>query len=148
MSKREVEASPPREKVAVRPAGPRRSRVIIHKVGPLSVLRWSLFFYFCVFMIFFIAAWMIFGVLDAAGVLKTIGEFLGSLSLGTCEAQAGQETSKCIFYFDQGWIFSRLFVAGVVVVVIWSVINTLVSLLYNLVSDVIGGIEMTLVEKR
>lgn len=148
MSKRGIEAAPPRSSAPVRAAGPRRTRIVIRKVGPLSVLRWSLFFYFCVFMIFYVAAWMIFGVLDAGGVLDTVGEFLGSLSLGTCRQVAGEETSKCVFDFNQGWIFSRMFVGGVVVVAIWSVINTLISLLYNLVSDVIGGVEMTLVEKR
>lgn len=131
----------------MRAAGPRRTRVIIRKVGPLSVLRWSLFFYFCVFMIFYVAAWMIFGILDAGGVLSTLGDFLGSLSLGTCQ-NVGEQSAKCVFVFNQGWIFSRLFLGGIAVVVIWSIINTLVSLLYNLVSDVIGGVEMTLVEKR
>ena len=33
-------------------------------------------------------------------------------------------------------------------VVLWSFFNLLVTLLYNLVSDIIGGIEMTLVDKR
>jgi hypothetical protein len=49
---------------------------------------------------------------------------------------------------NAGWIFTRLFLAGSVLVVIWSVINLLIALLYNLVSDVLGGIEMSLVERR
>jgi hypothetical protein len=128
--------------------GPRRTRVVIKRIGPLSVLRWSLFFYFCIFLIFFFAAWFIYGVLDTAGILSRVGEFLGSLSLGTCTAGTTDSASTCVFKFDQGWIFSRLFVFGVVVVVVWSTITVLVSFLYNLVSDVIGGVELTLVERR
>jgi hypothetical protein len=33
-------------------------------------------------------------------------------------------------------------------VVIWSFINLLVAILYNLVSEILGGIELTLVERR
>ena len=33
-------------------------------------------------------------------------------------------------------------------VVLWTLINVFVALLYNLISDVVGGIEVTLAEKR
>jgi hypothetical protein len=35
-----------------------------------------------------------------------------------------------------------------VAVVIWSLINFLVALAYNLVSDVVGGLELTLAESK
>ncbi len=37
---------------------------------------------------------------------------------------------------------------GLGLVVIWSIINTLVCFMYNLISDLVGGIEITLAEKR
>lgn len=143
MSKRSVEVAPPRAPVPI--GGGRRTRAVIRKVGPLSVLRWSMFFYFCLFLIFFFAMWIIYGVLESTGVMKSLGNLLGGAGLGTCPADPNAD---CTFAFDQGWIFSRLFIVGVVLVCIWSVINVLVVLLYNLVSDVIGGIEITLAEKR
>ena len=33
-------------------------------------------------------------------------------------------------------------------VVLWTLINVFVALLYNLISDVVGGIEVTLSERR
>jgi hypothetical protein len=39
-------------------------------------------------------------------------------------------------------------VTGAVMVVVWSLINVFVVFLYNLISDVIGGIEVTLSERR
>lgn len=147
MSQRRIEVAPPRAQ-APGLGGPRRTRVIVKRIGPLTVLRWALFFYFCIFLIFFFAAWFIYEVLDSSGILQRVGEFLGSLSLGTCDQSAAASQATCVFKFDQGWLFSRFFVFGVLVVVVWSVITVLVSLLYNLVSDVIGGVELTLVEKR
>lgn len=146
MAKRGIEVAPPRAEAPR--TGPRRTRVVIKRVGPLSVLRWSLFFYFCIFLIFFFATWFIYGVLDTSGILTRVGDFLGSLSLGTCTPGTTSSASTCVFTFDQGWIFSRLFVFGIIVVLVWSTITVLVSFLYNLVSDVIGGIELTLVERR
>jgi hypothetical protein len=43
-------------------------------------------------------------------------------------------------------LFARLFLVGVVGVVVWSLVNTCVVLLYNLVSDVVGGVQVTLSE--
>lgn len=144
MAKRSIEVAPPRVGSPV--AGPRRTRVIIRKIGPLSVLRWSLFFYFCIFLIFFFAAYIIFGVLESTGVLKSLGTLLGGAGLGTCPQNDPNAT--CTFEFNSGWIFSRLFVIGLMLAIVWSIINVLVSLLYNLVSDVIGGVELSLIEKR
>jgi hypothetical protein len=33
-------------------------------------------------------------------------------------------------------------------VVVWSLINLMVAFLYNLISDVVGGVEITLAEKK
>jgi hypothetical protein len=125
----------------------RRTRVIVRKVGPWSVLRWSLFFYFCVMLIFFFAAVFVYGILQSAGVLSGISKLAESAGLGCTTVPAGQ-TASCHFEFHSGYIFSRMFVIGVVLVLIWSVVNMLISILYNLVSEILGGIELTLVERR
>jgi hypothetical protein len=52
------------------------------------------------------------------------------------------------FRFNGGWIFSRLFFVGVALVLLWSVIKVIASLIYNLVSNIVGGIEVTLAERR
>ena len=147
MAGRETQVASPRTGPPV--GGPRRTRVVIRRVGPLSVLRWSLFFYFCVFLIIFFSSMIIFGVLESGGVLDSVGRFLGTLGLGSCQKVSPESTeTTCNFAFNSGWIFPRFFVFGAITVCVWSVINVLVVFLYNLVSDVIGGVEMTFVEKR
>ena len=42
----------------------------------------------------------------------------------------------------------RLFLVGVAGVIIWSLVNMLVAVLYNLVSDVVGGVQISLGEKE
>jgi len=40
-----------------------------------------------------------------------------------------------------------MFIIGIVGVFVWSLVNTLVAVLYNLVSDVVGGVQVTLAER-
>jgi len=147
VSRRIAEVRPP-----VRPPRPaalaRRTRVVVRKVGPWSVLRWSLFFYFCIMLIFFFAMVIVYWILGSVGILAAAAKLAGSLSLGDCSKVVANSQTPCIFEFNGGWIFSRLFIFGVGMVLLWSIVNVLVALLYNLVSDVIGGVELTLVEKR
>ena len=147
MARRGTEVAP----VTAQPkgvAGPRRTRVVIRKVGPWTVFRWSLLFYFCVMLIGLLALFIIFQVLDASGFLDSIGKLLGKAFGVGCPPGPHDIEVDCVMTFSASWIFTRLFLVGSVLVVIWSVINLLIALLYNLVSDVLGGIEMSLVERR
>lgn len=140
--------TPPPSKTTVRTGPPRRTRVVVRKVGPLSVLRISLFFYFCLFLILFFTLLILFGFLKSSGALESVGNVLAQLNIyGECKTVAGDLVCPGDT-FESGAIFSRLFFAGLGLVGVWSIINVLVAFLYNLVSDVIGGIELTLGEKR
>jgi len=123
--------------------GARRTRVVVRSVGPLSVLKFSLIFYFCVMLIVFFALAIIYAVLSAAGAMEEIGKLLGYF-FGTGETGTRDPEPIAI---NGGALFSWLFVGGLVFTVVWSVINVFVAFLYNLISDIVGGIDVTLAEK-
>ncbi|MEO8477471.1 MAG: DUF3566 domain-containing protein [Actinomycetota bacterium] len=123
--------------------GSRRTRVVVRRIGPLSVLKFSLIFYFCVMLIVFFALAIIFAVLSAAGAMTEIGKLLGYF-FGTGEAGTRDPEPIAI---NGGVIFTWLFFGGVVFTLVWSVINVFVAFLYNLISDIVGGIDVTLAEK-
>lgn len=128
---------------------PRRTRVIVRKVGPWSVLKFSLLFYTCVMLVVLLALAILYSILDAAGALDSVGSLIASLRLGgECVEAAGKAEPVCTFAFDGGWLFSRALGLGLVGVALWSLVNVFVAFLYNLISDVVGGIEVTLGEKR
>jgi hypothetical protein len=116
----------------------RRTRVVVKKVGPWSVLRFSLLFYFCVMVATWLGLLIIYKFLGAIGVLHSIEH--GIRGIGTSVWKN--------WSIHGGWLFSRLFMIGLVMVVFGSIVNFFAAFLYNLISDFVGGIELTLTERR
>jgi hypothetical protein len=102
-------------------------------------LKVSLLFYFCVMLILMLALALVYWALGVFGVLDSAAKLLTTAGFGS---------PRTGFTFNGYWIFSRLFFIGVVGVAIWSFVNFFLALLYNLVSDVLGGVSVTLAEKR
>jgi hypothetical protein len=114
----------------------RQARVIIRKVGPWSVLKFSLLFYLCVMAVILGALMILYSVLGALGALDTVEDLIRSLF------------SDDSFQIHGDWLFTRAVTIGLGMVILWTLINVFVAFLYNLISDIVGGIEVTLSERR
>ena len=114
---------------------PRQTRVVIRKVGPWSVFKFSILFYFCVMLVILLALAMLYSVLGAIGALDSMTKLLRDVGFENFEIHGD-------------WLFTRLTMIGIVMVFVWSALNVFVAFLYNLISDVVGGIEVTLAERR
>ncbi len=115
---------------------PRQTRVVLRRVGPWSVFKFSLLFYFCIMLVVLLALAMLYAVLGAVGALDSITRLARDLF-------ADQS-----FAIHGSWIFARLTLVGLAMVLVWSLVNVFVAFLYNLISDVLGGVEVTLAERK
>jgi len=131
---RTVEIAPP--PVRQRTPEARSTRVIVKRVGPWSIFKFSLLFYFCVMLVVLLGLTILYNVLAAVGVLDSASKLLGDLGFGKN------------FRFHGWWLLERAFAVGVVMVVFWSLVKLLITFMYNLISDLVGGIEITLTERR
>jgi Transmembrane domain of unknown function (DUF3566) len=120
-------------------AGSRRAEVVLRRVNAWSVLRVSLLFYFCVMVILVFALSIVYWVLGIMGVLNSVSDLLTNI-LG--------ESGSSNYIINGQWLFFRALVIGAAWVVIWSLVNMLLALLYNLIADVVGGIRITLAEPK
>ena len=136
---RAVEAPPRRDAGRVPGGGSRQAKVVITRVQPWSILKFSLLFYFCIMLIFVFGLLILYWLLGLIGVLDTVTKTLQQFAFGS---------TKSGFKINGFWIFSRLFVVGVIGVVGWSIVNMFIAVLYNLVADVIGGVQITMSEQR
>jgi hypothetical protein len=131
--------------------GARRTRVEIRQLSPLSVLKFSLIFYFCVFLVVYLAMAIIWAVLSASGVIDSLEQLLGTVfpSQGAFTESGGLSTRGAPpLEIDTGKVFTWIFLLGCVGVAIWSLINVFVAVMYNLISDIVGGVEVTLADRR
>jgi len=120
--------------------------VVIRRLGPLSVLKFSLFFYFCVWLTVFFALVIIYMLMSAVGAVDSLEKLLGYVF-----APAGQDISTggaTPIEIKEGVVGFAVFLGGCVLTLVWSLINVLAAFLYNLIGDVVGGLEVTLAEKR
>jgi uncharacterized membrane protein len=118
------------------PARSRRARVVLRKVEPWSVLKISFLFYLCVMVVIIGAMMILYAILGAIGALDSLTRLIRDLFADRS------------FEIHGGWLFTRGLSIGLVLVVLWTLINVFVVFLYNLLSDVVGGIEVTLSERR
>lgn len=114
----------------------RQARVVVRKLGPWSVLKISFLFYVCVLVVFLGAMVILYGALGAIGALDSLTRLIRDLF-------ADQS-----FEIHGDWLLSRGLAVGFGLVVLWTLINVFVVFLYNLLSDIVGGIEVTLSERR
>ncbi len=114
----------------------RRVRRIIRHVEPWSVLKISIFFYACLWVIFLVAGFMIWGVAESSGTVDKIESLIIDLfALDT-------------FDFDAGQIFRGYALGGLALSIAGTTFNVLMCLLFNLISDLTGGLRITMIEEE
>jgi len=121
---------------SVRRAGsPRRVRVVIRRVNPLSVLKFSLLFYFCLMLVGLVGLSILYTILASMGVIENFEKTISSVGVYTN------------FEIDPGYLLRTLAIIGLISTVLWAAVTVFVAFLYNLIADLVGGIEVTLSEK-
>jgi hypothetical protein len=131
--------------------GVRRTRVEVRRIGPFSVLKFSLIFYFCIFLVIYLSLAIIWGILSASGAIDSLEQLLGVIfPSSAAQSPTGQLSTGAAppLEIATGQLFTWLFIGGCVGVAIWSCINVFIAVMYNLISDIVGGVEVTLADRR
>ena len=123
----------------------RRARLVVRRVDPWSVLKFSLLFSLCLLIVFVVAVAALYFALDALGVFDSVNQFVRDV---TQTSQGGTTTGGFDVTFSAGKVIGGAAVIGLINVVIITAIGTLGAFLYNLCSDIVGGIEVTLAERE
>jgi len=129
--------------------GPRRIRVQVRRVNPWSVLKFSLIFYVCLLLVVLVGMTILFTILSSLGVIDKFEELLTSVwAPGGGDIATGPNDPVTPFQINAGYLFRTLFLIGAISTALWAAFTFFMALLYNLIADLIGGIEVTLVERR
>ena len=129
--------------------GPRRIRVQIRRVNPWSVLKLSLILYVCLLLVVLVGMTILYTILSSLGVIDTFEDLLTSVwAPGGGDAATGPNDPVTPFQINAGYLFRTLFLIGSISTALWAAFTMFMALLYNLIADLVGGIEVTLVERR
>lgn len=115
---------------------PRRARLQLRHINPWTVLKFSCVLSIALFFVWLIVIGVLFGVLDAAGVIGKINDTVTTIN--------GPGSSDPV---TAGVVFGGAAIIGVVNIVLFIALSTIGSVIYNLCADLVGGVELTLTER-
>jgi hypothetical protein len=119
-----------------RARGPRRARLQIRHIDPLTVLRFSAVLAIALFFVWMIVIGVLFGVLDAAGVIGKVNSTVTTINGPGSKAPV-----------SPGIVFGGAAIVGAINIVLFVALTTIGSVIYNLCADLVGGVQITLSER-
>ena len=129
----------PRIQVSGRGPGPVRASMQIRRIDPWSTLKVSLVLSVALFFVWMIAVAFLYLVLGGMGVWSKLNSNVGDLL-----NNSGGSSAELV---SSGTIFGGAVLIGLVNIVLLSAMATIGAFVYNLTTDLIGGVEVTLADR-
>jgi len=111
----------------------RRVRRVLRKIDPWTVLKASLVFNVISGLTFVLGMWVMWSIAVQRGIPEGVSDIFESLTL--------------TFTPDGALYFRALVLLTVIMVVVATGAMTMGAVIYNLISDVVGGVEFTVLEE-
>ncbi|MDW3176830.1 MAG: DUF3566 domain-containing protein [Acidimicrobiia bacterium] len=124
------------ERIQERRLRARKVRRLVRHIEPWSVLKVALLFNFCMWVVTMVAGVLLWNAAETAGTISDVEQFAK-------EIFALEE-----FTFEGESIFNAVALGGLVVAVAATGFAVLIAILLNLISDLTGGIRVTVVEEE
>ena len=126
-------------RMQVRPptSGPVRASMQIRRVDPWSVLKVSLVLSVALFFVWMIAVAFLYLVLGGMGVWAKLNSNVGDLLNNTSNSEL----------VSSGTIFGGAAMIGLANIVLLTAMATVGAFIYNLTTDLVGGVEVTLADR-
>ena len=128
-----------RIEVSGRARGPVRAAMQIRRIDPWSALKVSLLLNVALFFVWMIAVAFLYLVLGAMGVWSKLNSNVGDLLTSGGGGGGGDLVSA-------GSIFGGAALVGLVNIVLLTAMATIGAYIYNLCTDIVGGVEVTLAD--
>ena len=113
----------------------RRVTRVVRDIDPWSVFKIGLIFHFVIYLIALVALVLLWSVASATGTIDNIQQFMKSF---------GWES----FQFNGGQLFVNVMILGLLAVVLGTALWVLAATIFNLITDLVGGIRVTVLEEE
>jgi len=112
----------------------RRVRRVVRKIDTWSVLKVSALFYLSLVLVLLIAGVILWAAGSSVGAIEGVEKFMRAIGFED-------------FRFVGAQLFRGFTAAGLVLVILGTGLSVLIAVIYNLISDVVGGIQLTVLEE-
>ena len=130
-----------RPKVSKASQAPRRANLVIARLEPWSVMKFSFLMSLVAWVVLFVAVTLLYYALSGLGVFATIQRTLSSVT--SSQNSAGVNLAA---WTSASRVLGYTMLAGAVDIVLITILSTVGAMIYNLVTHLGGGIEVTLKE--
>jgi hypothetical protein len=120
--------------------GPLRAAVQLRRIDPWSTFKVSAVLAIALFLIWMIAIGVLYVILDGMGVWDQINNSFGQLV-------SSDNTTESSFEITAGTVFGVAAGVGALYVIVFTALTTVGAFIYNMSSDLVGGIEVTLADR-
>lgn len=122
----------------------RKAHLTVSRVEPWSVMKFSFVVSLVCFIILFVAVAVIYATLSMLGVFDELTNMITALIEG--DGGEGELGLNPAAWFSPGRVLGYTGVVGALNIVLITALSTVGAMLYNLVADLVGGVDVTLSE--
>ena len=120
--------------------GGRRARLTVKRIDPWSTLKFSFVYSLAGLIVLLVAVVALYAIVDAMGVIDSIRSFLR-------DVEGSKNSGGIVAWMSFGRVFVVALVVGLINVILFTAFATLTAFIYNVCTDLVGGVEVTLAER-
>ena len=128
---------------AIRAPRVRRARLKIANIDPWSVMKVSFLFSVALGVILLVAVALLWLLLDFMGFFSTVASTVDDIS-----GEEGSSGFDVVAFFSLPRVLGMATIVALVDIVMITALTTLCAYLYNISTDLVGGVEVTLAEEE
>lgn len=128
---------------AIRAPRVRRARLKIANIDPWSVMKVSFLFSVALGVILLVAVALLWLLLDFMGFFSTVASTVSDIS-----GDEGTQGFDVVGFFSLPRVLGMATIVALVDIVMITALTTLAAYLYNISTDLVGGVEVTLAEEE
>ncbi|MEU1735877.1 DUF3566 domain-containing protein [Streptosporangium sp. NPDC020145] len=126
------------------PRTPRKAHLVLRRVEPWSAMKFSFVVSLVCFVVLFVAVAVLYMVLNSLGVFDSIIQTVNQFTVS--DGKPSANGFNVASWFEPVRILGYTALIGAVNVVLITALSTLGAVIYNIASDLVGGIEVTFSE--
>jgi hypothetical protein len=119
----------------------RQAQLTVSRVEPWSVMKFSFVISLVAFIVLFVAVAVLYAVLDGLGVFSSLQHTVANIT-----SSQGSSGFNLMTYISASRVLGYTGLLGAINVVLITALSTVGAVLYNITSDLAGGVEITLKE--